>query len=175
MRKNPDYQTVKIILCQEIERINKHAGTLQSTTTLRSALDKICREYGGKRDDNEKALLHVWNDLYRNGDIIPGTGISELSPSFFQVTDKGNENFEYLNRDPGNPQGYLEHLSKKAKKAFLYGIRKKWVRMQFIRPKNGKKWPDYVSWKGVIFEAFEKYKKAKSESYKKRMEAFKTS
>jgi hypothetical protein len=115
MSKNPDYQTVKILLCQKIDQINKQGGTLQSTTTLSSALNQICKEYGGKRDDNEKVLLRAWNDLYRNGDIIPGTSISELSPSFFQVTDKGNESFEYLNRDPGNPQGYLEHLSKKAK------------------------------------------------------------
>lgn len=115
MSKNPDYQTIKIVLCQEIDRINKRGGTLQTATTLRSALDKFCKEYGGQRTDNEKALLRVWNDLKRNGDIISGTGISDLSPSFFQVTDKGNETFEDLNRDPGNPQGYLKVLSKKVK------------------------------------------------------------
>ena len=113
MPKNPDYQTIKIVLCQIIDRVNNRGGTLQSVTTLQEALNRICNEYGGQRSQNEKVLSRVWNDLYRNGDIIPGTGISELSPSFFQVTDKGNEAFEYLNRDPGNPQGYLEHLSEK--------------------------------------------------------------
>lgn len=113
MPRNPDYQTIKIVLCQIINQNNKRGGTLQSVTTLSSALNQICKEYGGERGNNEKVLLRAWNDLYRNGDIIPGTGISELSHSFFQVTDKGNESFEYLNRDPGNPQGYLEQLSKK--------------------------------------------------------------
>ena len=115
MLKNPDYQTIKIVLCQEIDRINKRGGTLQAETTLKSALDKICQNHGGQRKQNEKELKHVWSDLLRNGDIFLGSGISNMSTSFFEVSEKGNETFEYLNRDPGNPQGYLDHLSEKAK------------------------------------------------------------
>ena len=114
MPKNPDYQTIKIILCQIIDKLNKSGSTLQTETTLSSALDQICTEHGGQRAKNEKALKHVWNDLLRNGEISLGIGITNTSPSFFEVTNKGKETFEYLKKDPGNHQGYLEHLSKKA-------------------------------------------------------------
>lgn len=115
MSKNPDYQTVKIALCQIIDQNNKRGGTLQAETILNAALKQICQECGGQRSQNEKVLKRAWNDLLRNGEISLGIGISNMSPSFFEVTDKGNESFEYLNRDPGNPEGYLKHLSKKAK------------------------------------------------------------
>lgn len=115
MPKNADYQTIKIALCQIIDQSNKRGGTLQTETTLSGALDQICNEHGGQRSQNEKVLKRVWGDLLRNGEISLGIGISNMSPSFFEVTEKGNETFEYLNKDPGNPQGYLEHLSKKAK------------------------------------------------------------
>ena len=114
MSKNPDYLTVKITLCQIIDQNNKRGGTLQAETILSTALNQICQEYGGQRNQNEKVLKRVYADLLRNGEITSGIGISNMSPSFFEVTDKGDETFEYLNRDPGNPQGYLEHLSEKA-------------------------------------------------------------
>ena len=115
MPKNPDYQTIKTTLCQIIDKLNKRGGTLQAETILSSALDQICNEHGGRRSQNEKVLKRAWGDLLRNGEISLGIGISNMSPSFFEVTDKGNETFEYLNKDPGSPKGYLEHLSKKAK------------------------------------------------------------
>ena len=39
MPKNPDYQTIKIALCQIIDQSNKRGGTLQTETTLSGALD----------------------------------------------------------------------------------------------------------------------------------------
>jgi len=63
-----------------------------------------------------------------------------------------------------------KELSEKAKKIFLHGSKRKWIRMKFTSPKTGKSWVDYVSWKGVIYEAFERYKKAKSDSYRRKTE-----
>lgn len=61
-------------------------------------------------------------------------------------------------------------LSEKAKKIFLYGAEKKWIQMHFVHPTRSVTWTDYVNWRGVLFEARQRYTEAKSESYKKRME-----
>jgi len=61
-------------------------------------------------------------------------------------------------------------LSEEAKKVFLYGTEKKWTQMHFVHPSRNVSWSDYVQWRGVIYEAWERYAQAKSESYKKKME-----
>lgn len=65
-------------------------------------------------------------------------------------------------------------LPEKAKDVFLNGIKKKWMRMRFTHPKKKTSWFDYVAWKGVLHDAYEKLKKAKSDSYRKKMEALMT-
>jgi excinuclease ABC subunit A len=62
-------------------------------------------------------------------------------------------------------------LPKKAQNIFLRGVKKKWIQMHFVHPTKGISWTDYVSWKGVLHEATKKYQEAKSEGYKKRIEA----
>lgn len=61
-------------------------------------------------------------------------------------------------------------LPEKAKKAFLYGIDQKWVRMRFVHPTKGTSWTDYVQWRGVLHEAKVRYLEAKSDSYRQNME-----
>ena len=61
-------------------------------------------------------------------------------------------------------------LPERAKKLFLYGSKKKWIRMVFIHPVSGARWVDFIQWKGVLHESLHKYQKAKSKSYKKRHE-----
>jgi len=63
-------------------------------------------------------------------------------------------------------------LPKRAKNSFLYGIEKKWTRMHFIHPIRPISWTDYVNWRGVLFEARERYANAKSESYRKKIESY---
>lgn len=63
-------------------------------------------------------------------------------------------------------------LSEKAKHVFLYGTEKKWTPMHFVHPEKETTWSEYVQWRGVIHDAWEKYGLAKSENYKKRMEAW---
>lgn len=61
-------------------------------------------------------------------------------------------------------------LSSEAKKVFLYGIEKKWTRMNFIHPVTGSHWVDYVQWRGVLYEAHHRFSEAKSEVYRKNMQ-----
>lgn len=63
-----------------------------------------------------------------------------------------------------------KNLSDKAKKIFLYGNDRKWTQMHFVHPSRDVSWTDYVSWKGVLYEAHQRYAEAKSDGYKKKME-----
>jgi excinuclease ABC subunit A len=63
-------------------------------------------------------------------------------------------------------------LPEKAKKVFLYGIDAKWTRMEFVHPEKKNRWTDYVQWRGVLFEARERYNQATSDVYRTKMQAF---
>jgi len=60
-------------------------------------------------------------------------------------------------------------LSEKDKKVFLYGTEKKWTKMKFVHPKTGAKWTEFVQWRGVVFEAKQRFNEAKSEMYRSNM------
>ncbi len=60
-------------------------------------------------------------------------------------------------------------LSEKAKKVFLYGTEKKWTRMQFVHPVKRSRWTEFVHWRGVLFEAKERYNQAQSDLYRANM------
>lgn len=61
-------------------------------------------------------------------------------------------------------------LPERAKKAFLYGIDAKWTKMHFVHPVKRSRWIDYVHWRGVLFEAQQRYDEAKSEMYRGKMQ-----
>lgn len=60
-------------------------------------------------------------------------------------------------------------LSEKAKHVFLYGIEKKWTRMQFVHPIKRTRWTEFVNWKGVLHEAKERFNQAQSDLYRNNM------
>ena len=62
-----------------------------------------------------------------------------------------------------------EDLPEKGKNAFLYGIDKKWTRMDFVHPIKKTKWHEYVQWKGVLHEAKQRYQEAQSDLYRNKM------
>ncbi len=62
-------------------------------------------------------------------------------------------------------------LSPQAKKVFLYGTDKKWTRMQFVHPVTGARWTDHIQWKGVLHDAHTRFAEAKSDVYRKKMQA----
>ncbi len=61
-------------------------------------------------------------------------------------------------------------LSSTAQRVFLYGIGTKAVRMQFASKTKDTIWHDYVHWNGVLAEAHARYRDAKSDSYRNRVE-----
>ncbi len=66
----------------------------------------------------------------------------------------------------------FKDLPKKAQDLFLHGSDKKWLKMRFVHPTKKTSWTEYVHWKGVIFEAKQRFSEASSEVYKKKMLAF---
>lgn len=63
-------------------------------------------------------------------------------------------------------------LPENAKKVFLYGTEKKWTQMRFVHPIKKSRWTEYVQWRGVLFEARERFNQAQSEFYRTRMKEF---
>ncbi len=62
-------------------------------------------------------------------------------------------------------------LSEKAKKILLYGTDTKWTKMRFIHLRKKIKWTEYVSWKGILFEAHKRLNEAKSDIYRKNIQS----
>lgn len=69
-----------------------------------------------------------------------------------------------------NVQTPWKDLEEKAKHIFLYGTKEKWIKMLFVHPHKKQSWPEYVQWRGVLFEARSRYQEATSESYRSKME-----
>jgi len=63
---------------------------------------------GNRRD--EQALLTLWFDLFRNGQLAWGLNLANQNPPFCHLTDAGRKTLENVSRDPANPDGYLAHL-----------------------------------------------------------------
>ncbi len=60
-------------------------------------------------------------------------------------------------------------LPEKAKHVFLYGTEKKWTQMRFVHPIKKSRWTEYVQWRGVLFEAKERFNQAQSDLYRAKM------
>ncbi|MEL7431210.1 MAG: excinuclease ABC subunit UvrA [Chlamydiota bacterium] len=63
-------------------------------------------------------------------------------------------------------------LSKEAKQILLYGTENKWTKMRFSHPKKSYRSTEFVHWQGVLFDAKQRFLKAQSGAYRKRMEKF---
>ncbi len=63
----------------------------------------------------------------------------------------------------------LEKAFRKAKKVFLYGTEKKWTRMRFVHPSKKSRWTEFVHWRGVLYEAKERFNQAQSDLYRSNM------
>jgi hypothetical protein len=59
----------------------------------------------------QEAVLTEWYGLFRSGFFAWGADLNNPSPPFFHFTDKGARSLERIDRDPGNPAGYLRHLA----------------------------------------------------------------
>jgi len=109
MGKEIDGQIIRRVLLEVIsETANRGPGSFQQGSILREAsrrLDLHCLEL-------EEALLTYWHDLFRSGHLSWGYNLSNPDPPFCHLTDQGRRTLKNLSRDPANPDGYFENLSK---------------------------------------------------------------
>ena len=110
----PLIKEVRACLLQVIaEQMPKRVG--DSNLQSGSVLEETDRRLGRKRDPSlEEAILTVFHDLLRTGYLAWGYNLCNPNPPFFHVTERGRMSLATLSRDPMNPDGYLNFLSKNA-------------------------------------------------------------
>src|SRR3981081_1900079 len=86
-----------------------HGGTLQESSLLQEAAQKLLTGYGGN-PQLEEGILTQWHDFFRTGLLAWGANLNNPRPPFFHLTDRGRQALAHLTRDPNNPAGYLKHL-----------------------------------------------------------------
>lgn len=109
--------------------------------------------------------------------IDPEKSIKEdccVIASSYETVRYGNIYNNLANLYDFNVKTPWKKLSEEARHIFLFGNDQKWTRMQFVHPDSRKKWIEFVSWKGVISEALERYQNATSDSYKEHFEKLMT-
>lgn len=62
-----------------------------------------------------------------------------------------------------------KELTEKARRIFLYGVDKKYLKMRFVHPVTGATWIDFVHWGGVFEEAQSRFREASSAFYRDKM------
>lgn len=94
--------------------VNEHRNDwgFQQRTVLIEAANRMNLD---RTDESEQALLTIWYDLFRNGDLSWGYNLSNPDPPFCHLTEKGRTFLKTFSRDPGNPDGYIENLTKNFK------------------------------------------------------------
>jgi len=107
-----DLRELILRVAQQQEPQNYISPTLQQG----SVLDTVAQHLGVRQNpDLEQAILTQWHDLFRTGYFAWGLNLSNPNPPFFHITDRGRRTLERLSRDPGNPAGYLRHITSVAK------------------------------------------------------------
>lgn len=91
-----------------LEVIADEADGRQVEPVLQEAATRLKSEYGSFSGE---ALLTVFYDLFRTGNLSWGLNLSNPNPPWFHVTDRGRRALQHLTRDPSNPDGYRAHLA----------------------------------------------------------------
>lgn len=104
----PTGEQMRLALFSAIDRLaSKTGANFQSGTVLRQAAEEL----GVLRDqDQQIALLTLWNDLLRQGQIGWGFNVANPDPPFCHLTARGREALRNISRDPANPDGYISCL-----------------------------------------------------------------
>jgi len=113
MATNPSAATnIREALLAEIDAQDPKGRPMFQELQQGSILDAVGRRLCGNRDQNlERAVLTQWQDLFRTGLLAWGLNLSNPSPPFFHLTERGRNALANLARDPSNPAGYLRHLA----------------------------------------------------------------
>lgn len=88
------------------EKQSSAGGSLQQN----SILSETSRRFGNLAIDEQQALLTLWYDLFRSGQVAWGYNLSNPDPPFCHLTEQGRRTLEHLSRDPSNPEGYRAYL-----------------------------------------------------------------
>lgn len=100
-------QRIRREMLQVVEEFaKKDAGHLQTEVVLQEVAQRV----GGRGIDFEQAVLTVFSDFFRTGQLAWGLNFSNAQPPFFHVTEQGRKALEHMGRDPSNPAGYLADL-----------------------------------------------------------------
>jgi hypothetical protein len=105
-----DHNQIKKVLLEIIAK-ECPSGTGQSGGILQK-IEKILN-ISHNDEEEQQAVLTVWNDLFRIGLLAWGLDFCNPDPPFFHVTDKGRNALKHISRDPSNPDGYLHYLETK--------------------------------------------------------------
>jgi hypothetical protein len=112
MPLKPEVRATLLQVISERAAKNPGDGNLQSGSILNEVIERL----GGSRDHaTQEAILTAFHELYRTGYLAWGFNLSNPDPPFFHLTDQGRKSLANLSRDPSNPAGYLNFLSKAAK------------------------------------------------------------
>ncbi|ABA57853.1 hypothetical protein Noc_1359 [Nitrosococcus oceani ATCC 19707] len=84
-----------------------YSSNMQAGSALRWVTDQLKLSRDIKQ---QRLLLTEWHELFRTGILAWGHDLSNPSPPFCHVTDRGARALENLQRDPSNPAAYIAHL-----------------------------------------------------------------
>ena len=108
MASKTDGKLIRKTLLEVIyEKAKMGPGYFQSN----SILSDTSRRLDIRGAELEQALLTIWYDLFRTGQLSWGYNLANPDPPFCHLTNQGRKTLENLSRDPSNPDGYLAHLS----------------------------------------------------------------
>ncbi len=100
---------MKQVLLQVVEEYSKQgAGYLQSEPILQEVAKRLSIR---QNTDLEQALLTLWHDMFRQGQLSMGYNLDNPDLPFCHITALGRQILSNISRDPANPDGYLAHLS----------------------------------------------------------------
>jgi len=99
---------VRAIVLDVIDHHVKQNYSLQSI----GVVQETSRRIGRRGLEGERAILAAFYGLFRTGYLSWGHDLANPAPPFFHVTPLGEQALVLRTRDPGNPDGYLAHLTK---------------------------------------------------------------
>lgn len=105
--------TIREVLLKVVSRYAGSGANLQTNSVLQDTQAEILKTMGGQRFlnvDYQQAILTVFYDLFRSGQLSWGYNLSNADPPFIHLTEWGRTTLKNISRDPANPDGYLGHL-----------------------------------------------------------------
>jgi len=102
-------QEIRRVLLEIIDEFSKIGpGYFQTGAILNEASQRLKIR---NNLANEQALLTLYYDLFRSGQLSWGYNLPNTDPPFCHLTEQGRLTLRHLSRDPANPDGYLAHLN----------------------------------------------------------------